>query len=330
MAKAGAVSVLIPTMNRAESLARALRSVFAQDRPELICEIIVIDNAPDASARATVEALRPASPAPLVYLHALPPGVATARNAGVARVSAPYVAFLDDDEEATPPWLGALEAVHRATGADVTFGPVQGSAPAAAAWKRPYLERFFSRSGPAASGVTDQVFGCGNSMMTRASALSGPEPFSVDADHTGGEDDRLFTRLKRDGARFAWAAEAVVIEHAPDHRARATYALARAVSYGQSPTQLSLSQGDGLRALGWIVVGAGQGAVYGLAALVLLVFGRPGWLDFADRAARGVGKTLWFAHFDFYGRGAARRAASIPKTAAEPHRLDAEPANAAP
>ncbi len=74
MAKAGAVSVLIPTMNRAESLARALRSVFAQDRAELICEIIVIDNAPDASARATVEALRPASPAPLVYLHALPPG----------------------------------------------------------------------------------------------------------------------------------------------------------------------------------------------------------------------------------------------------------------
>jgi glycosyltransferase involved in cell wall biosynthesis len=325
---AASVSVLIPTLGRPESLARALRSVFAQDRLDLIGEIVVVDNAPDASARETVEALRSASPVALIYLHAEPPGVATARNVGLGAITAPYVAFLDDDEEATPGWIGALEAMHSATGADVTFGPVQGSAAEAAPWKRPYLERFFSRRGPQASGLTDQVFGCGNSMMTRARALKGPAPFSAAADHTGGEDDRLFAALRREGARFAWAADAVVVEHAPPNRMRAAYALARAVSYGQSPTQLSLARGDVLRAAGWVLIGAGQALVFGLGAIARLLMGDARWLDFADRAARGVGKTLWFAHFDFYGRAAALNAGA-PRTRAQPAAIEAAPAETA-
>jgi succinoglycan biosynthesis protein ExoM len=112
-ARAAPIAVLIPTLARPESLTRALRSVFAQDRCDLIREIVVADNAPDASARRTVEALRSCAPVPIIYVHAQPPGVATARNAGLAATDAPYVAFLDDDEEAQANWLSDLFETHK-------------------------------------------------------------------------------------------------------------------------------------------------------------------------------------------------------------------------
>ncbi len=304
------VAVIIPTLRRPESLSRALKSVFAQDRCDLIQEIAVVDNDPEGSARAVVEALQSISTVPLLYIHATPPGVATARNAGLAGSVAPYVAFLDDDEEADTAWLSALFDTHHRLGADVTFGPVLGRTPDATAWKRPYLERFFSRIGPEASGLIDTVYGCGNSLMTRETALKGPAPFNLAANHTGGEDDRLFSDLKARNARFAWAAEAMVKEHAPAHRAKLAYALARAVSYGQSPSQLALARGDIGSLLKWTSIGLGQTLVYGLAALMLMLIWNRAWIDMADRAARGFGKLLWFSHFHFYGEGAAKRKAS--------------------
>jgi len=313
-----AIAVLIPTYSRPDSLARALRSVFAQERADLIREIAVIDNAPDGSARQTVDALRAASPAPLVYIHASPPGVATARNVGLAATDAPYIAFIDDDEEASPIWLGALFAVHERLEADVTFGPVQGRTPEAPDWKRPYLERFFSRTGPETSGLSAEVYGCGNSLMTRATALKGPEPFDVDANHTGGEDDRLFSDLTAQGGRFAWAADAWVDEIAPTHRATIRYTLSRAISYGQSPSQLCWRRGDPLGMVKWVFIGAGQVVVYGGTALVLMALQRPAWIDVMDKAARGLGKVLWFRRVAFYGRGAAKfaRAGALDGTAA--------------
>ena len=100
------VTVLIPTLRRPDSLARALRSVFVQDGlGEIAAEIVVVDNSPEGSALGTVDMLRGASAVPLIYVHEPRPGVATARNAGLARSAAPYVAFLDDDEEAPSRWL---------------------------------------------------------------------------------------------------------------------------------------------------------------------------------------------------------------------------------
>jgi succinoglycan biosynthesis protein ExoM len=224
------VAVVIPTLRRPESLHRALTSVFQQDRAsERIAEIIVVDNDPEASARPGVEALRPGCPAPLVYIHEPKPGVATARNTGVGAVTrSGYVVFLDDDEEAPPGWLAALTRTHLALGADVTFGPVRGVA-AVTPSRKVYIESFFSRTGPVASGLLeDTVFGCGNAILTRATALADPAPFDTAADLTGGEDDLLFTALKASGARFGWAAEAFVYEYAPHHRARLGYTLRRA------------------------------------------------------------------------------------------------------
>ena len=210
------VAVIIPTLRRPEGLERALRSVFAQvGSLDRIAAVVVADNDPDGSAAPLIEKLGDQAPVPLIYAHAPVPGVATARNVGLAATDAPLIAFLDDDEAASPGWLAALLDAQMQTGADVVFGPIRGRVPENTGWTTAYLERFFGRDGPGITGLTDDIHGCGNSLMVRAAALPGDAPFDVAMNETGGEDDRLFTGLMMRGGRFGWAAGAWVDEFAP-------------------------------------------------------------------------------------------------------------------
>ncbi len=298
------VAVIVPTLRRPESLERALRSLFDQTRvAERVLEIVVVDNDPAGSAAAAATALRASSPWPLVYVHAPRPGVATARNAGLAATRAPLIAFLDDDEAAAPGWLSALLEAQAATGADAVFGPITGRAPDAAPWLTPWLERFFGREGPAETGLITVPFGCGNSLMLRSSALPGPAPFDAGADQAGGEDDALFAALASRGGRFGWAADARVEEFAPAHRATLSYVLARAFAYGQGPSQTAAAARDWPGVARWMVIGAGQTVVWGAASAALTVIASPKRAEMYDRTARGIGKLFWMKGFEphFYG-----------------------------
>lgn len=298
------VAVIVPTLRRPESLERALRSLFTQTRvSERVLEIVVVDNDPAGSAAAAATALRASSPWPLVYVHAPRPGVATARNAGLAATRAPLIAFLDDDEAAAPGWLSALLEAQAATGADAVFGPITGRAPDAAPWLTPYLERFFGREGPAETGLITAPFGCGNSLMLRSSALPGSAPFDAGTDQAGGEDDALFAALASRGGRFGWAADARVEEFAPAHRATLNYALARAFAYGQGPSQTAAAAKDWPGVARWMVIGAGQTVVWGAVSAALTVIASPKRAEMYDRTARGIGKLFWMKGFGphFYG-----------------------------
>lgn len=298
----GDVAVLIPTLRRPESLARALASVQAQAGVSArLAEIVVIDNDPEGSARSTVDEC--AGPAPLRYVHAPRPGVATARNAGLGATRAQLIAFLDDDEAASPGWLAALLAAQAETGAEVVFGPIQGRAPDAAPWLQPYLEDFFGRAGPAAVGRLAEPFGCGNSLMIRAAALPGETPFNPAADHAGGEDDELFSALAARGGGFGWAPDAWVEEFAPAHRATLSYALTRAFAYGQGPSQTARRHGQPLGLMRWMIIGAAQTVVFGVLATIGFLVSHPRRAWWLDRAARGLGKVLWMPGLEprFYG-----------------------------
>lgn len=299
------VAVVIPTMRRLESLTRALRSVFAQQGVAgQLREIVVVDNDPEASSRETVEALRPEAPVPLIWTHAPRPGVATARNTGLAATSAPLIAFLDDDEAASPAWLAALLRAQEASGADAVFGPIRGRVPEGTGWTTPYLERFFGRQGPDRDGVLDHAHGCGNSLLVRATALPGDQPFHVGSDQIGGEDDVLFAALETRGGRFGWAADAWVDEFAPPHRATLRYALTRAFAYGQGPSQTAAEAKNWPGVARWMAVGAAQTTVWGAATLALSLIRHPKRAEMADRTARGLGKLFWMKGFEpqFYGQ----------------------------
>lgn len=303
------VAVLIPTLRRPDSLARALRSVQNQIGVEArLKHVIVIDNDPEASAKELVAALGQQSPVPLVWCHAPVPGVATARNRGLAETTAPIIAFLDDDEEASPHWLAELIQAQATLGTDVVFGPIQGVVPAGTAWSD-YLSAFFGREGPDATQEIEQAYGCGNSLMVRNTALPGLAPFNTRADQTGGEDDALFAALSARGGRFGWAHQAWVKEYAPPHRARLAFALSRALAYGQGPSQTAFAHRHWGQLLRWMVIGAGQAGVYGLAALAMALVRHPRQIHTLDRAVRGLGKLFWMKGFEpnFYGAHELRR-----------------------
>lgn len=310
------VCIVVPTLRRPDSLRRALNSLMAQQGvADRVTAIVVVDNDPAGSAEAVVEAAAQPHQPLLVYVPLPHPGIATARNAGVAASEAPLVAFLDDDEAASPGWLAALLKVQTETGADAVFGPIRGRADDAAPWLRPYLETFFGREGPRESGLVERAWGCGNSLVVRATALRGPTPFDVAADQTGGEDDALFRALAARGGRFAWAAEAWVDEFAPAHRATLSYALARAFAYGQGPSQGAAARRDWLGVARWMAVGAAQAAVWGAIGGVMWLTRRPGRARMLDRAARGAGKLFWMRGFEphFYG---AQEVARLDRVAA--------------
>lgn len=90
-------ATIIPTQNRPELLARALRSVYAQTTPAT--EIIVID---DASETPLVLPEKLCDSRTRVIHIKKAAGGAAARNVGLANATCPYVAFLDDDDEWLP------------------------------------------------------------------------------------------------------------------------------------------------------------------------------------------------------------------------------------
>ncbi|MFZ4164327.1 glycosyltransferase family 2 protein [Brevundimonas sp. NPDC058933] len=298
------VAVIIPTLRRPEMLERAVRSVLGQTGvANRLREIVVVDNDPQATARDVTTRLAAEASVPIIWRHAPRPGVATARNQGLAVTTASLIAFLDDDESASPDWLKALLSAQAQTGADAVFGPIRGRVPDGTGWTRSYLERFFSREGPDQTQLIDIPHGCGNSLLVRATALPGAAPFNAAADQSGGEDDALFAALKARGGRFGWSADAWVDEFAPPHRATLRYALARAFAYGQGPSQTAAAAREWPSVARWMAIGAAQTVVWGAAALGLTLIASPRRAELLDRCARGLGKLFWMKGFEphFYG-----------------------------
>jgi glycosyltransferase involved in cell wall biosynthesis len=114
------ISAVICTYNRAAYLRKALRSLIEQTLDPSQYEILVIDNASTDDTRSVVESERSARPE-LRYVHEPTVGVSRARNAGWRNARAEYVAYLDDDAIADPPWLermlGFLESTEPRPGA---------------------------------------------------------------------------------------------------------------------------------------------------------------------------------------------------------------------
>ena len=103
------LSIVIPTNGRRSLLATAIESCLAQELPaDADFEILVVDNTPQGLSR---EMIAGRADDRLRWLHAPTPGVAEARNRGVAAARGQYIAFLDDDEEASPRWAAALLAL---------------------------------------------------------------------------------------------------------------------------------------------------------------------------------------------------------------------------
>src|SRR5690349_3602213 len=99
------VSVIIPTYNRAQFIARAVDSVLEQTYKDF--EIIVID---DGSSDNTQEILK-AYEGKIRYVYQQNKGISAARNRGIQEAKGEYIAFLDSDDVWKPEKLSVQVAI---------------------------------------------------------------------------------------------------------------------------------------------------------------------------------------------------------------------------
>jgi len=97
-----AVSIVIPTFNRAQKVVRAISSVLSQTFTDV--EIIVVD---DGSTDGTKKEVEQFDDLVIYVAHSSNLGVSAARNTGIKGSGAPLIAFLDSDDHWLPEKLTA-------------------------------------------------------------------------------------------------------------------------------------------------------------------------------------------------------------------------------
>ncbi len=236
------VTIAVPTFRRPEKLAALLPLLVEQAR-ELDAGgttrtgIVVVDNDPDGSARAAVEAAASVAaatqPVAIRYAHEARPGIAAARNRALDEAAdAQFLAFIDDDERPRTGWLRELVRVQRDTGAAL----VQG-------WVDPEYEvppsswilagRFFvRRTWPTGTALT--VAASNNVLLDVEQVRESGLRFALDLGLSGGEDTLFTSQLAARGYRLVWCAESVVTDLVPASRITRRWVLRRALSHGNS------------------------------------------------------------------------------------------------
>jgi O-antigen biosynthesis protein len=236
------ISVVIPTRERPDELARCLASLERVDYPRF--EVIVVDN--DPVTNATERMVRDRFADTVTYVREPLRGCSVARNRGIAAASGDIIAFTDDDVVVDPAWLAAIadgfasgDRVGCVTGLIV---PAELETPAQAMLERygsymkgftPYRYDLRRPCGDALFPFTVFRVGSGASMAFTASALRQVRGFDLatgsDRLVRTGEDLVIFFRTLAAGYGVVYRPDALVWHH---HR-RTVGALApQAFRYG--------------------------------------------------------------------------------------------------
>lgn len=294
------VSLCVCTYRRPLGLRRLLDAV-ARVRTERVrrLEIVVIDNDPDGSARATVDALEGM---PFTVRYAVEPrrGISFARNRAVAEAdpSSDWIAFLDDDEEPEPEWLDELVRVRAEYGADVVAGPVlpRYEAPA----PRWVIRGRFHEAPRRPTGTLLPYADTGNVMVRASLFRELPAPFAVSLALAGGADTHFFLRVARAGHRIVWADQAVAWEWVPPSRVRLSWLLQRAFRRGNGWALLERELEPGPRVRARRVLRGGGRIVRGMMLLpVALLRGRHAVVETLRGICFGAGSLAGVAGYRY-------------------------------
>lgn len=219
---ASALSVIVCTRDRPQALAGCLRSLLAQHCPA--GEVLVVDNSSTGSAREACDRF-----AGVRYVHEPRPGLSVARNRGLAEGRGEFLAFTDDDVEASRGWTAELLRAFEVSGADAVTGlvlPATLDDPAQqsfqfemGAFGASYLpcefgDQFFSRN--RSRGVQVWRVGAGANMAFRRQVFNRIGGFDerLGAGASGcSEDSELWYRLLAVGGRCYYDPRAVVGHH---------------------------------------------------------------------------------------------------------------------
>ncbi len=232
---------------RRPQLAETLHSLAQLNRPEgFDVSILVIDNDALPSAEALVRKRAVTSPVPLRYVHVPKDNISLARNGALSHSAADLLAFIDDDEVASPDWLIHLTKALWLLNADAVIGPVQAVyAPDAPAWMQ---AQSIHSTGPVWTKEGLKTGYTCNVLINRNSPHVRGLSFDLALGQSGGEDTAFFSEVHARGGHIAFAADALVFEDVPASRARFGWLIRRRFRMGQTHGKL-LRDAQGRRAV---------------------------------------------------------------------------------
>jgi glycosyltransferase involved in cell wall biosynthesis len=198
-----AITVIVPTHNRPESLKRCLGHIAAQKASEPVEILVVDDGSDDEDLVADAVARTPG--ARLIRQERR--GAAAARNTGVRAAGGSFICFTDDDCEAAPDWVSRL-ACARDRGEHVVAGvTMNGGGESRVAFASELLSKYFAEH-------SSVPFAASNNLGATIRLLR-DFPFDESYVDAGGEDRDWCYRLTAGGYRIVRDPDAVVVHHEP-------------------------------------------------------------------------------------------------------------------
>lgn len=298
------VSVVIPTFRRPQWVGETILSIVRQTNAlKLDFEIIVVDNSPEKSAEDLVSHMAAEHAVPIRYVSEPRQNIALARNAGIDRSRADFIAMIDDDERAAPDWLDQLVTAMRAFDADVIAGPTSPIYEADLPTWLPRDNRYFKRGDDLPTGSELTCCSSAHFLMRSATCLADGHRFEVESGRWDGSDTDFFMNLhQRMGCKIVWCNEASVVEFIPRCRITPRYLMRRHLRSSQTFVSCATKYSrHPFRTAAYLmfVVGCTQIATWIVPSLLLAPFRTP----FAVRARinlmHGVGKLFWMRAFRF-------------------------------
>lgn len=230
------VSVVLCTYNRAHALVTAIESLLALRIPlNWEVEVLAVDNGSTDATRHVIADIATRTDGRLRYCFEPRPGVAAARNRGVAEAASDWIAFFDDDQCADPNWLGALVMRALENNVRVVGGAVRLRLPPGQKQLPGAIRRIFGETPNKSEAVrySDRFApGTGNLLLHRTvfEDVGVFDPDLIEA----GEDTDLYRRIRQAGIE-AWFEPDAIVEHiVPEARLQSSELLAasRRVGWG--------------------------------------------------------------------------------------------------
>ena len=244
-----AVSVIIPTYNRAASLRRVLMALADQLVTAQRYEVLVIsDGSTDTTAQLCAELDVPYA---LRFFEQQNQGPAAARNRGVQEARGTVLLFLDDDVVPERNLISEHMRLHKRDPRAVVIGPLLLPSDARLQpwirWEAKMLVKQYDDMEEGRWAVSPRQFYTGNASVARAAVI---EIGGFDPSFTRAEDVELAYRLADIGMRFYFEPEA-----RGWHYARRSFSswLRIPDAYGRNDARMYTEQDRGwiLEAVGW-------------------------------------------------------------------------------
>jgi succinoglycan biosynthesis protein ExoM len=279
------IAVCICTYQRPDLLKRLLEGLAGQHTEGLFTySIVVVDNDQGRSAEPATGEFSRGSSVPIKYCVEPRQNIALARNKAVEVAEGDFVAFIDDDEFPTKPWLLTLFKTCRERQVDGVLGPV-----------KPHFDvqppkwvvtgKFYDRPSYPTGLVIDGKKGRTGNVLLKKEVFAGQDsPFRPE--FRTGEDQDFFGRMIEKGHVFIWCHEALAYEVVPPIRWNRAFMLRRALLRGATSR---LHNRFGAREVATSIVAV---PVYTVALPFALVLGQGRFMKYLVSLFDHIGRLL--------------------------------------